>query len=250
MARTTRSTIPPGIELERADRILSWALDTFGSHVAIVTSFAAEGVAIIDMAARLGRPLRIATLDTGRLMPETYAVMDAVRERYGVQIDVVFPGTGAVEAMVREHGVNLFYRSIDGRRQCCAVRKVEPLARALAGLDAWITGLRRGQTETRTDVAKVEVDDAHEGIVKVSPLADWTWAQVWSYIRTHDVPYNALHDLGYPSIGCAPCTRAVQPGEDPRAGRWWWEQDAPKECGLHAPRRRDAAAPVEGPRPQ
>ena len=146
--------------------------------------------------------------------------------------------------MTREEGVNLFYRSVAARKRCCAVRKVEPLQRALTGLDAWIAGLRRDQAETRTEVRKVEIDEAHGGIVKVNPLADWTWAEVWSYIRAHDVPYNALQDVGYPSIGCAPCTRAVTPREDQRAGRWWWEEGREaKECGLHPGRRRE---PVPG----
>jgi phosphoadenosine phosphosulfate reductase len=136
--------------------------------------------------------------------------------------------------MVAEHGVNLFYRSVELRRRCCAVRKVEPLERALAERDGWITGLRRSQASTRRALEKVEIDADHGGIVKVNPLADWSAENVWDYIRTHRVPYNALHDLGYPSIGCAPCTRAVRPGEDSRAGRWWWEEaSSAKECGLH-----------------
>ena len=149
--------------------------------------------------------------------------------------------------MTREEGVNLFYRSVEARKRCCAVRKVEPLERALAGLDAWIAGLRRDQAETRTAVRKVEIDEAHGGIVKINPLADWTWEEIWSYIRAHDIPYNALHDLGYPSIGCAPCTRAVAPGEDQRAGRWWWEEDrAATECGLHPGRGRASVPGATG----
>jgi len=153
---------------------------------------------------------------------------------YGLAIDVFFPRTEALEAMVRAHGVNLFYASVENRKLCCGVRKVEPLGRALEGLDAWITGLRREQAVTRGRVRKVEIDADHGGILKLNPLADWSWDRVWGYIRDHAVPYNALHDEGFPSIGCAPCTRAVKPGEDLRAGRWWWEQDAAaKECGLH-----------------
>jgi phosphoadenosine phosphosulfate reductase len=232
-------TIPDELQSANAEEVLTWALTAFQPRIALCTSFAAEGVVLIDMLTRLTNRVRIVTLDTGRLMPETYAVMEAIRERYGLDIQVVFPRTEAVEAMTREEGVNLFYKSVAARHRCCAVRKVEPLQRALGGLDAWIAGLRRGQAETRTDVQKVELDGSQGGIVKVNPLADWTWAEVWSYIRAHDVPYNALHDLGYPSIGCAPCTRAVTAGEDPRAGRWWWEEDrAAKECGLHPGRRR------------
>ena len=234
MYATTELSFLNGLETRPPEQLLSWAVDNFAPNIALGTSFAAEGVVVVDMLARLGKPIRVFTLDTGRLMPETYAVMDAIRERYGVSIDLFFPRTEAVEEMTREQGVNLFYRSVEARRQCCAIRKVEPLNRALAGLDAWITGLRRDQAETRNEVSKIAIDRDHGDIVKVNPLADWSWDQVWSYIRAHDVPYNALHDRGYPSIGCAPCTRAVGPDEDHRAGRWWWEQDeAPKECGLH-----------------
>jgi phosphoadenosine phosphosulfate reductase len=241
MPQANEVLIPDEIDSAAPERVLSWAVQAFHPRIALCTSFAAEGVVLIDLLARLGLPMRVFTLDTGRLMPETYAVMEAVRERYALDVEVFFPRTEAVEAMTRADGVNLFYRSVEARKRCCAVRKVEPLERALGGLAAWITGLRREQAETRTDVRKAEVDETHGGIVKVSPLADWTWADVWSYIRAHDVPYNALHDLGYPSIGCAPCTRAVAPGEDHRAGRWWWEDaHAAKECGLHSGGRRGA----------
>ena len=221
-------------ELKTAEEILAWALGAFHPRVALASSFGAEDVVLIDMLVRIDPRARVFTLDTGRLHAETYAVMEAIRDRYGIAIEVMFPRSEAVEAMVREHGVNLFYRSVENRKRCCGVRKIEPLGRALAGLEAWITGIRRDQAVTRTDVGRVEIDAAHGGIVKVNPLADWTWEQVWDYIRSHDVPHNALHDQGYPSIGCAPCTRAVQSGEDLRAGRWWWEQEAAaKECGLH-----------------
>jgi phosphoadenosine phosphosulfate reductase len=235
----------PELETRSPQDILRWSLERFEPRIALGTSFAAEGIVLIDMLTRLTNRVHVFTLDTGRLTPESYAVMDAVRDRYGLVIDVFFPQTEAVEVMTREEGVNLFYRSVESRKRCCAVRKVEPLGRALAGLDAWITGLRREQAETRSEVRKVEIDEAHGGIAKVNPLADWSWAEVWSYIRTHDLPYNALHDLGYPSIGCAPCTRAVRPDEDQRAGRWWWEGErSAKECGLHPGRRR---SPVRGP---
>jgi phosphoadenosine phosphosulfate reductase len=190
---------------------------------------------LIDLMHRVrGSDVRVFTLDTGRLNQETYDCMAAVRERYGIKIEVFFPEAGAVEALVRENGVNLFYESVEQRRSCCAVRKVEPLNRALKGLDAWMTGLRRDQTVTRTDVRKIELDKDHGDIVKINPLADWNYDEVWDYIRKHEVPYNRLHQLGFPSIGCAPCTRAVKPGEDLRAGRWWWENSNRKECGLHA----------------
>lgn len=223
-------------ESKTPEEILAWALGEFQPRIALAASFGAEDVVVLDMLTKLNPEARVFTLDTGRLPAETYALMDAIRERYGLSIEVYFPQAEAVEAMVRERGVNLFYRSIEDRKLCCGVRKVEPLDRALQGLDAWITGLRREQAVTRTQVRKVEVDPDRGGMVKVNPLADWTWDQVWAYIRTYNVPYNALHDRGYPSIGCTPCTRAVQPGEDPRAGRWWWETPETKECGLHRPR--------------
>jgi phosphoadenosine phosphosulfate reductase len=245
MRNATRVVSAEELEGRTAEQVLAWALEAFQPRIALASSFGAEDVVLIDMLTRINRDARrdarVFTLDTGRLPGETYAVMEAIRDRYGVTIEVLFPGTDAIEAMVRERGVNLFYRSVEDRKRCCHVRKVEPLRRALAGLDAWITGLRRDQAVTRTEARKVELDRDQGGIVKVNPLADWTWEQVWAYIRAHDVPYNRLHEQGYPSIGCAPCTRAVGPAEDLRAGRWWWEQDfAAKECGLHADGRRRA----------
>jgi phosphoadenosine phosphosulfate reductase len=204
----------------------------FGRKVALSSSFGAEDMVLIDMLMKVDPRARIVTLDTGRLPQETYNVMDAVRERYGAAIEIFFPQAEAVQAMVAEHGLNLFYHSVENRKLCCGVRKMEPLRRALAGLDAWMTGLRREQSVTRTDVHAVEWDESNK-LVKVNPLADWTRDDVWRYIREHNVPYNALHDRGYPSIGCLPCTRAVQPGEHERAGRWWWEHPETKECGLH-----------------
>jgi len=215
-----------------AGDVVRLAVERFGPKVALSSSFGAEDMVLIDMLMRVDRRARIVTLDTGRLPQETYNVMDATRERYGATIEVFFPKAEDVQAMVRQHGLNLFYHSVDARKLCCGVRKMEPLKRALTGLDAWITGLRREQSVTRTDVRKVEWDEGN-GIVKINPLIDWTLDDVWKYIREHNVPYNALHDRGYPSIGCAPCTRAVQPGEDQRAGRWWWEHPETKECGLH-----------------
>ena len=230
-------------ELSTAEQVLGWAVQRFGDQIALASSFGAEDCVIIDMLGRTGRP-RVFTLDTGRLPQETYDVMDAIRERYGIRIEVYVPDTAAVESIVREHGLNLFYRSVELRKLCCHVRKVEPLERALKGLDAWIAGLRRDQEPSRRRIGKVERDAFHGGIVKVNPLADWRWEDVLSYIRAHDVPYNRLHDLGYSSIGCAPCTRAVAPGDDLRAGRWWWERNAAKECGLHADPLVGAAVPA------
>ena len=215
-----------------APDVLRLAIETFGKRVALSSSFGAEDMVLIDMILKIEQRARVFTLDTGRLPQETYNVIDATRERYGATIEVFFPQPDAVQSMVAEHGMNLFYHSVDNRKLCCGVRKMEPLRRALSGLDAWITGLRREQAVTRTKVHKVEWDEGNE-LVKVNPLVDWTHEDVWKYIRDHNVPYNALHDRGYPSIGCGPCTRAVQPGEHERAGRWWWEHPETKECGLH-----------------
>jgi thioredoxin-dependent adenylylsulfate APS reductase len=208
-------------------------LDTFHPKLALSSSFSTEDATLIDMLWKMNPKFRVFTLDTGRLNQETYSLIDRIRTRYDVQVEVYYPNTVAVEKMVREHGMNLFYESVAHRRLCCNVRKVEPLMRALNGLDAWITGLRRGQGVTRMEVKKVEIDEAHGNIVKVNPLADWSDKQVWDYVKKNNVPYNALYDEGYTSIGCEPCTRPIKPGEDIRAGRWWWESPDEKECGLH-----------------
>jgi phosphoadenosine phosphosulfate reductase len=214
--------------------IVTWALERFSPRVGLACSFQAEESVLIDLMHRVrGADFRLFTLDTGRLNQETYDCMDAIRERYGVQIEVFFPEATGVEKMVRENGLNLFYNSVELRKLCCGIRKVEPLNRALKNLDAWMTGLRREQAVTRVDVRKVELDKDHGDIVKVNPLVDWSYDDVWEYIRKNNLPYNRLHKQGYPSIGCAPCTRAVKPGEDLRAGRWWWENPNTKECGLH-----------------
>jgi phosphoadenosine phosphosulfate reductase len=214
--------------------IVTWALERFSPRVGLACSFQAEESVLIDLMHRVrGADFRLFTLDTGRLNQETYDCMDAIRERYGVQIEVFFPEATGVEKMVRENGLNLFYNSVELRKLCCGIRKVEPLNRALKNLDAWMTGLRREQAVTRVDARKVELDKDHGDIVKVNPLVDWSYDDVWEYIRKNNLPYNRLHKQGYPSIGCAPCTRAVKPGEDLRAGRWWWENPNTKECGLH-----------------
>jgi phosphoadenosine phosphosulfate reductase len=213
--------------------LLRWALDAFGTGVALAWS-GAEDVAVLDMMHAIDPArTRVFTLDTGRLNPETYEFIDVVRRQYGIPVEVFFPEAAAVERMVREKGVNLFYHSLEDRKLCCRLRKVEPLRRALAGRDGWITGQRRGQSLTRSSLRKVEIDADHGGIVKLNPLADWTTAQVFDYLKARKVPRNRLHEQGYPSIGCAPCTRAVKPGEDERSGRWWWENSDSKECGLH-----------------
>lgn len=215
--------------------ILAWAFEAYQPRIALACSFQAEESVLIDMMHSLrGSDFRIFTLDTGRLNQETYDCMDAIRERYGIQVEVFFPDATRVEQMVRANGLNLFYKSVESRKLCCGIRKVEPLNRALKDLGAWMTGLRREQAVTRADVRKVEIDKDHGGIIKINPLVDWSHKQVWDYIRENNLPYNKLHDSGYPSIGCAPCTRAIQPREDIRAGRWWWENPETKECGLHA----------------
>jgi len=226
--------LTPNFTHSSAETVLRWALDKFSPRVALACSFQAEESVLIDLMHGLrGADFRIFTLDTGRLNQETYDCMDAIRARYGISVEVYFPQAVEVQEMVREGGLNLFYNSVEQRKLCCAIRKVEPLNRALKDLDAWMTGLRREQALTRGSVSKVEVDNDHGGIVKINPLVDWSFDEVWKYIRDHNVPFNRLHDQGYPSIGCAPCTRAVKPGEDLRAGRWWWENPESKECGLH-----------------
>ncbi|MDO8682203.1 MAG: phosphoadenylyl-sulfate reductase [Armatimonadota bacterium] len=216
-----------------AQEVVVWAVKEFGSKIALASSFGAEDVALIDMLCEATDSPRVFFLDTGRLHQETYDVVERIRDRYGLSFEVYFPQTNAVENLMQEKGPNSFYNSIENRRECCHIRKVEPLDRALSGLDAWITGLRREQSTTRGELAKVELDESHGGILKINPLMDWTEEDVWAYIRSRRIPYNKLHDQGFPSIGCAPCTRAVKPGEDLRAGRWWWESPEHKECGLH-----------------
>lgn len=213
--------------------VIAWALEEFGDKVFLASSFGVEDVALVDLLCKATSSPKVFFLDTGRLHQETYDVVDQIRTRYNLSVDVYFPQMKALENLVREKGTNSFYNSVEERKECCYVRKVEPLSRALADADAWITGVRRTQSMTRHAVAKVESDEAHGGILKINPLADWSEEQVWDYVKTNGVPYNKLHDEGFPSIGCQPCTRAVDPGEDLRAGRWWWESPEHKECGLH-----------------
>lgn len=203
---------------------------------ALASSLAAEDMVLTHALYAGGSDLEVFTLDTGRLHVETLGVLDAVRERYGREVTVYRPDAGAVERHVAEHGAYAFYESVDLRRACCQIRKVEPLRRALAGRGAWITGQRRAQSTTRGELP-LEEADATFGLHKFNPLAEWSEEEVWAVIRALDIPYNPLHDQGYPSIGCEPCTRAIRPGEDLRAGRWWWESSDSKECGLHAGNR-------------
>lgn len=205
------------------------------SPSAFACSFSAEDMVLLDVIAKEARGIEVFSLDTGRLPEETHALLDTVRDKYPIPIRLYFPESQAVETWMEQNGPNGFYRSVAQRLQCCEIRKVRPLQRALAGKKSWITGLRREQSAQRQNLQAQSWDDAN-GLLKFNPLLEWTNDDVWDYIKTNDVPYNALHGRGYPSIGCAPCTRAVQPGEDSRAGRWWWESSE-KECGLHLLRK-------------
>ena len=224
-----------------AGEILGWAKDRFGAAqagpasrgaVAFASSLGAEDQVLTHLIRTKFPDIGIFTLDTGRLPEETYDLIQKTMETYGFHYEILYPDLKELEPLVAEHGPNLFYKSVELRKACCHARKVVPLQRKLAGLKAWICGLRRAQSVTRSEIKAVEWDAAN-GLVKVNPLAAWSEEDVWKYIRENKVPYNALHDKGYPSIGCAPCTRAVKPGEDVRAGRWWWESPEHKECGLH-----------------
>ena len=214
--------------------LLEWALERFGNRLAISTAFQEGDVALIDMAYAIDPNVRVFSIDTGRLPQETFDLIEELRERYpGLQLELLSPDALQVQRLVDRQGPNLFRASVEGRLLCCNVRKVQPLTRALAGLDAWVTGLRRDQWASRSDIRKIEIDHDHGAIVKLNPLAEWTEDEVWDYLRENNVPTHALYEQGYTSIGCAPCTRPVAKGEPVRAGRWWWETGAPKECGMH-----------------
>lgn len=216
-----------------APGVLAWAAKRFAPRVAFASSFGLEDQVVTDLIAAQGLDIPVFTIDTGRLFQETLDLIERTRIRYGIAVRVLAPEAAEVESLVAERGTELFRRSVEDRRRCCAVRKLGPLARGLSGLDSWVCGLRREQSLTRSGVSAVEWDDAN-GLVKVNPLWDWTEERVQGYVAEHDVPVNVLHAEGFPSIGCAPCTRAVMPGEDVRAGRWWWESPEHRECGLHA----------------
>jgi phosphoadenosine phosphosulfate reductase len=219
--------------------VLRFALSEYHPEIALASSFSKEDIVLIAMMAQIRPDARVFALDTGRLHEETYQAAEAVSKQLDMKIEWYFPDHAAVEQLERTRGLYSFRESLEDRHECCRIRKVEPLGRALAGLRAWVTGQRREQGLTRADLKVFEIDEAHGGILKLNPLADWTGEQVETFLRERGLPYNRLHDEGYPSIGCAPCTRAVASGEDPRAGRWWWERPEHKECGLHA---RNAAA--------
>ena len=220
-------------ETKSPQEVLQWALEKYGTRVGIASSFGLEDMVLIDMASKITKQFTVFTLDTGRLHEETYLTMDRTRSHYGIAIQSYFPKTEAVEQLEREKGFFSFKESLENRKECCAIRKVEPLSRALSTLDAWITGIRRDQIVTRTDITKVGEDADRPPLIKINPIADWSLKQVEEYIEQNKVPVNPLHKQNYPSIGCAPCTRPVEAGEDIRAGRWWWENPDHKECGLH-----------------
>ena len=217
--------------------VVKWAVARFGASIAVASSFSVEDCVLIDLLhkaqSKTDGHVRVFALDTGRLHDETYLTAERVRMKYGVEIEWVFPQREPVEKLIQLKGLYSFRDSLDNRHECCGIRKVEPLGRALAGLEAWATGLRNEQSVTRADTPAIEIDGNHGGIVKLNPIVRWSTAEVRAYANEHRVPIHPLHDRGYPSIGCAPCTRAVKPGEHPRAGRWWWEDPENKECGIH-----------------
>lgn len=220
------------IEGKTPQEAIAWFLNEFGDKIALSNSMGAEDQVLTDMICKIDKSSKIFTLDTGRIFPETYDLIDRTNKRYGIQIQVYFPDAEKVERMVNNKGVNLFFESIENRKECCHIRKIEPLKRAFKGLSVWICGLRHDQSVTRTEVDIVEWDENND-LVKFNPIVDWTEEQIWDYIKKNKVPYNRLHNQGFPSIGCQPCTRAIEKGEDIRAGRWWWENPESKECGLH-----------------
>jgi phosphoadenosine phosphosulfate reductase len=239
-----RETPGHGERLARAVALLRSAASEHAGRIVLASSLGAEDMVLTDLIARHDLPIAIGTLETGKLHEQTLALVQRTEERYGVQIELHRPRHEAVLHFVRNNGDDAMYRSIELRKACCALRKVEPLERMLADRSAWITGLRREQSGARGTVPFSQVDE--HGRAKLSPLADWTWNDVWNYIATHDVPYNQLHDEFMPSIGCAPCTRAIAVGEDFRSGRWWWEAEGAKECGLHV--KPDSAVSALPPR--
>lgn len=214
-------------------KILEYFLENHKGKIAFASSLGAEDQVLTHMVLSIDPKIKVFTLDTGRLFPETYDLIDRTNSRFNFNMEIYFPAAKKVEKMVCEKGVNLFYESVENRKICCYTRKIEPLQRALEGLDMWITGLRKDQSITRHQNELVELDDSNHGLMKLNPLINWTEEMVWNYIEEYNIPYNKLHDQNFASIGCQPCTRAIEKDEDVRAGRWWWEQPEHKECGLH-----------------
>ncbi len=232
MEKDNIEVLNQGFKDSGAEDVLKYFLNQYKGKIALASSMGAEDQVLTHMLAKIDPSVNIFTLDTGRMFPETYDLIEKTNARYKLNINIYFPEREQVEEMVNEKGVNLFYESIENRRRCCHVRKIVPLKRALSKLDVWISGLRRSQSVTRTTVQMVEWDESNN-LIKINPLLNWEEAEVWDYIKKYNVPHNALHDKGFASIGCQPCTRAIQPGEDVRAGRWWWENPKLRECGLH-----------------
>lgn len=232
MEKANIEVLNQGFKDSGAEDVLKYFLNHYEGKIAFASSMGAEDQVITDMLAKIDPSVKIFTLDTGRMFPETYDLIEKTNARYKLNINIYFPEREQVEEMVNEKGLNLFYDSIENRRRCCHVRKIVPLKRALSNLEVWISGLRRSQSVTRTAVQMVEWDEGNN-LIKINPLLNWDEEEVWDYIKKHNVPYNTLHNKGFASIGCQPCTRAIQPGEDVRAGRWWWENPKLRECGLH-----------------
>ena len=214
------------------EEVLAYFLENYNDKIALSSSLGAEDQVLTHMVCNIRKNTKIFTLDTGRLFAETYSLIDKTNKKYDIKIDLYFPNYQDVEEMTSKKGINLFYDSIENRKECCRIRKLVPLKRAFKGLDVWICGLRKDQSITRFYSKMVEWDEAN-GLIKINPLINWTEQQVWDFIKANNIPYNELHDKGFPSIGCQPCTRAIEKGEDVRAGRWWWEEPEQKECGLH-----------------
>lgn len=222
-----------GVDPKDSLEVLSRAIDHFGDDLCMATSFQLGGLVLLDMLHQVGKPVRVFSIDTGRLPEETYECSEAIRRKYGINVEWVFPQYQAVQQLETDKGLFSFKESVENRKECCGIRKVEPLGRALEGYSAWITGRRLDQSETRTTLQFVEPDPVHPGMVKINPLIHWTKAELWYYVEEHGVPHNRLYDEGYLSIGCACCTRPCKEGEGERSGRWWWESPEHKECGLH-----------------
>jgi len=220
------------LEIQSAAEIIAEAVKLYGDKLVLASSLGAEDQVLTHLLLDANPKARVFVLDTGRLHPETYDVIAETEKKYGMKYELYYPQTEAVETLVREKGINSFYDSIENRKECCHIRKVEPLKRALSSAEAWITGIRRSQAVTRINTPILEWDEGFD-LAKFNPLATWSEDDVWAYIKENNIPYNALHDNGFPSIGCAPCTRAIELGEDVRSGRWWWESPDSKECGLH-----------------
>lgn len=232
MIKDSIKKIKIALEDKTPKEILKYCSDNFRNKTAFATSLGAEDQVLTEMIATNTPEIKIFTLDTGRLFPETYDLMDRTNKKYKIKIEVYFPDFKEVEKMVNSKGINLFFENVENRKTCCHVRKIEPLQRALEGIDIWVSGLRKEQGISRTEINIVDWDENNK-VIKINPLYNWTEQMVWNYIKEKKVPYNPLHDKGFPSIGCQPCTRAIFPGEDTRAGRWWWENPYTRECGLH-----------------